>query len=44
MHSLYYLKNHAIAFIELALAAGVVYLIACTESSAHGPRALPPFY
>ncbi len=28
MHSLYYLKNHAIAFIELALAAGVVYLIA----------------
>jgi hypothetical protein len=28
MHSLYYLKNHAVAFIELALAAGVVYLIA----------------
>jgi len=28
MHSLYFLKNHAIAFIELALAAGVVYLIA----------------
>jgi hypothetical protein len=28
MHSLYYLKNHAISFIELALAAGVVYLIA----------------
>jgi len=28
MHGLYYLKNHAIAFIELALAAGVVYLIA----------------
>src|SRR5208283_3829999 len=28
MHSLYYLKNHVIAFIELALAAGVVYLIA----------------
>ncbi len=28
MHSLYYLKNHAIGFIELALAAGVVYLIA----------------
>jgi len=28
MHSLYYLKNHAIAFIVLALAAGVVYLIA----------------
>ena len=28
MHSLYYLKNHAIGFIELALAAGVFYLIA----------------
>src|SRR5271165_7601721 len=28
MHSLYYLKNHAIGFIELALAAGVLYLIA----------------
>src|SRR3974377_1554445 len=28
MHSLYFLKNHAISFIELALAAGVVYLIA----------------
>ncbi len=28
MHSLYYLKNHAISFIELALAAGVVYLLA----------------
>jgi alpha-1,6-mannosyltransferase len=28
MHSLYYLKNHAIRFIELALAAGVMYLIA----------------
>jgi alpha-1,6-mannosyltransferase len=28
MHSLYYLKNHAIGFIELGLAAGVVYLIA----------------
>ncbi|MGB7493156.1 MAG: glycosyltransferase 87 family protein [Candidatus Acidiferrum sp.] len=28
MHSLYYLKNHAISFIELALIAGVVYLIA----------------
>jgi len=28
MHSLYYLKNNAIAFIVLALAAGVVYLIA----------------
>lgn len=28
MHSLYYLKNHAIAFIVLALAAGIVYLIA----------------
>jgi hypothetical protein len=27
MHSLYFLKNNAIAFIELALAAGVVYLI-----------------
>ncbi len=26
MHSLYYLKNHAIAFIELGLAAGIVYL------------------
>jgi Glycosyltransferase family 87 len=28
MHSLYYLKNHAIGFIELALGAGIVYLIA----------------
>jgi hypothetical protein len=28
MHHLYYLKNHAIAFIELGLAAGMVYLIA----------------
>ena len=28
MHSLYFLKNHAIGFIELALAAGVIYLIA----------------
>jgi len=28
MHSLYYLKNHAIGFIVLALAAGVVYLVA----------------
>ncbi|HTB91527.1 MAG TPA: glycosyltransferase 87 family protein [Candidatus Sulfotelmatobacter sp.] len=28
MHSLYYLKNHAIAFMVLALAAGLVYLIA----------------
>jgi hypothetical protein len=28
MHSLYYLKNQAIAFIVLALAAGAVYLIA----------------
>jgi hypothetical protein len=28
MHSLQYLKNHAIGFIELALAAGVVYLLA----------------
>jgi hypothetical protein len=28
MHSLYYLKNYAIAFIVLALAAGVVYLVA----------------
>ncbi len=28
MHSLYYLKNHAIGFIELALAAGLVYLVA----------------
>jgi alpha-1,6-mannosyltransferase len=28
MHSLYYLKNHAIGFIELALTAGVIYLIA----------------
>jgi hypothetical protein len=28
MHSLCYLKNHAIGFIELALAAGVIYLIA----------------
>ena len=28
MHSLHYLKNHAIGFIELALAAGIVYLMA----------------
>lgn len=28
MHSLYYLKNHAISFIELALGAGMVYLFA----------------
>jgi hypothetical protein len=28
MHSLYYLKNHAIAFMVLALGAGIVYLIA----------------
>jgi alpha-1,6-mannosyltransferase len=28
MRSLYYLKNHAISFIELGLAAGVVYLVA----------------
>jgi alpha-1,6-mannosyltransferase len=28
MHSLYYLKNHAIGFIELGLAAGIVYLLA----------------
>jgi hypothetical protein len=28
MHSLYYLKHHAISFIELALAAGIAYLIA----------------
>lgn len=28
MHSLYYLKNYAIRFIELGLAAGVVYLVA----------------
>jgi hypothetical protein len=28
MHSLYYLKNHAIAFMALALGAGIVYLIA----------------
>ena len=28
MHNLHYLKNHAIGFIELALAAGVLYLIA----------------
>jgi alpha-1,6-mannosyltransferase len=28
MHSLYYLKNHAIGFMVLALAAGLVYLIA----------------
>jgi len=28
MHNLYYLKNHAIGFIELALAAGILYLIA----------------
>jgi len=27
MHSLYYLKNHAISFIELALLAGVLYLM-----------------
>jgi alpha-1,6-mannosyltransferase len=28
MHQLYYLKNHAIGFIELALGAGIVYLFA----------------
>lgn len=28
MHSLYYLKNHAIGFIELALGAGIIYLVA----------------
>ncbi len=28
MHSLYYLKNYAIAFMVLALAAGIVYLVA----------------
>jgi hypothetical protein len=28
MHSLYYLKNYAIAFMVLALGAGIVYLIA----------------
>jgi len=28
MHHLYYLKNHAIGFIELALGAGIVYLFA----------------
>lgn len=28
MHNLYYLKNHAVSFIELALAAGLIYLIA----------------
>jgi len=28
VHGLHYLKNHAIGFIELALAAGVVYLLA----------------
>ena len=28
MHSLYYLKNHAIAFMVLALSAGSVYLVA----------------
>jgi alpha-1,6-mannosyltransferase len=28
MHNLYFLKNHAIGFIELALAAGTIYLIA----------------
>jgi alpha-1,6-mannosyltransferase len=28
MHSLYYLKNHAVGFIELALVAGIVYLAA----------------
>lgn len=28
MHDLYYLKNHAVEFIELGLAAGIVYLIA----------------
>ena len=28
MHHLYYLKNHAVEFIELGLAAGIVYLIA----------------
>jgi alpha-1,6-mannosyltransferase len=28
MHSLYYLKNYAIGFIELGLGAGIVYLLA----------------
>lgn len=28
MHSLYYLKNHAIGFVELALSAGTIYLFA----------------
>jgi alpha-1,6-mannosyltransferase len=28
IHGLYYLKNHAIAFIELALATGIAYLFA----------------
>ena len=28
MHCLHYLKNHAIGFIQLALAAGIIYLIA----------------
>ena len=28
MHNLFYLKNHAVSFIELALAAGLIYLIA----------------
>ena len=28
MHTLYYLKNHAIGFIELALSAGITYLFA----------------
>lgn len=40
MHSLYYLKNHAISFIELALAAGIFYLIAlCAFAQTRATRA-----
>jgi alpha-1,6-mannosyltransferase len=37
MHSLYYLKNHAIGFIELALAAGIAYLLALCAFSQTRP-------
>ena len=40
MHSLQYLKNHAIGFIELALAAGLIYLVAlCGLARTHSTRA-----
>jgi hypothetical protein len=37
MHQLFYLKNHAIGFIELALAAGIVYLLALAAFSQTRP-------